>query len=286
MRNIAIKWINHNRREELEALRSVLESLPAQAKLLEIGGGNGFLAQRLAEMGFDIISIDPKPRQPAFYPVQHGHCDNLDFADDSFDAIFSSNVLEHVDDLPAALAEMKRVLKPNGTMIHTMPTPFTTVLTMITQPIGYLFGLGFVFNQIIKFLTSRLRLSPKSCSNDSRGPPSGSVNMSLNRTTVATTLKMLNPLRLIVCPPHGTSPSCLTELRDWRPDAWKKKFQQAGFRVNAVVDLPMTYSRHSVLPFCLITLRKHLAASGKTSCRAFVVQKNQASRDRDMDSTV
>ena len=49
----------------------------------------------------------------------------LAFPDDSFDFIFSSLVFEHIDDVPAAVAEVNRVLRPDGTAwinIHLFPS--------------------------------------------------------------------------------------------------------------------------------------------------------------------
>ncbi|MGI9621977.1 MAG: class I SAM-dependent methyltransferase [Acidimicrobiales bacterium] len=46
---------------------------------------------------------------------------NLPFADSTFDRIIASEVLEHVADDQAALAELTRVLKPNGTLAATVP---------------------------------------------------------------------------------------------------------------------------------------------------------------------
>ena len=45
----------------------------------------------------------------------------LPFSDASFDAIFSSEVFEHIFSLPEILAELHRVLKPGGRMLATCP---------------------------------------------------------------------------------------------------------------------------------------------------------------------
>jgi SAM-dependent methyltransferase len=50
---------------------------------------------------------------------------HLAFPDDAFDFIFSSLVFEHIDDVPAAVAEVNRVLRPQGTAwinIHLFPS--------------------------------------------------------------------------------------------------------------------------------------------------------------------
>ena len=159
MRKIAIRWIDHIRQLDLDVLEETFAlagDLPL--RLLEIGGGNGFVASKLSGLGFNVVSIDPDPRQPSFYHVQQGDCAKLEFPDDSFDIIFSSNVLEHVEDIKTAFAEMKRVLRPEGIMIHTMPTPLNTVLTILTQPAGYAFGIGFVFGQAYKVIKSKFRV--------------------------------------------------------------------------------------------------------------------------------
>lgn len=46
---------------------------------------------------------------------------NLPFRDESFDAVYASHVLEHIDDDEKALSEIRRVLRPNGMAILPVP---------------------------------------------------------------------------------------------------------------------------------------------------------------------
>lgn len=50
-----------------------------------------------------------------------GDATRLPFGDDTFDAVICSEVLEHLPDYHAALAEMRRVLKPQGRLCITVP---------------------------------------------------------------------------------------------------------------------------------------------------------------------
>jgi len=56
--------------------------------------------------------------------VVNGDGTRLSFADDTFDRIICSEVLEHIPDVEAAAAELFRVLKPGGIMAATVPTWF------------------------------------------------------------------------------------------------------------------------------------------------------------------
>ena len=46
---------------------------------------------------------------------------NIEFEDNSFDYIIANHVLEHIEDEKKAISELKRVLKPNGTLIISFP---------------------------------------------------------------------------------------------------------------------------------------------------------------------
>jgi ubiquinone/menaquinone biosynthesis C-methylase UbiE len=65
--------------------------------------------------------------------IVKGEAEALPFENDSFDLVYCSHVLEHVKDEVASLKEMKRVLKPGGTLIIGMPTAAMAVINLFTE---------------------------------------------------------------------------------------------------------------------------------------------------------
>ncbi len=58
--------------------------------------------------------------------------EDLPFADESFDIVYCSDVLEHVNDLEKVISEISRVLKPNGVFLYdTINRTFPSNLVMI-----------------------------------------------------------------------------------------------------------------------------------------------------------
>jgi SAM-dependent methyltransferase len=95
------------------------------AQLGDISGGTGFQARRLAVRGYavtaiDIVQSDPDSMQA--FPVARYDGGRFPCADRSYDAVFSSNVLEHIEEPGLIHRECRRVLKPEGYCVHVVPT--------------------------------------------------------------------------------------------------------------------------------------------------------------------
>ena len=58
------------------------------------------------------------------YLVSIADINKLPFADASFDCVICSEVLEHIPDHKKALKEMDRILKPQGTLVVSVPRYF------------------------------------------------------------------------------------------------------------------------------------------------------------------
>jgi SAM-dependent methyltransferase len=90
-------------------------------KLLEIGAGPGRDSQFFQDNGLDIVCTDLSPEMVAIcqskgltaYVMDFL---NLDFPDESFDAVYALNCLLHVPkaDLKTVLVTIRRLLKPSG----------------------------------------------------------------------------------------------------------------------------------------------------------------------------
>lgn len=127
-----LDFLTRLRSEELDVLAA---STPPGTRVLEFGAGTGEQARLLSDRGFDVVAIDlassgyVRDRQ---FPVIDYDGRRIPLPDSSVDVIFSSNVLEHVEDLATTFAEFRRVLRPDGLGIHAMPTPAWRFWTFVS----------------------------------------------------------------------------------------------------------------------------------------------------------
>ena len=95
-------------------------------RFLVVGCGSGKEAAVLAaELGAQAVGVDLHSRfDPAAAlraELRQGDATHLEFADRTFDFVYSFHVLEHIPDYSRALDEMRRVLAENG--VYCIGTP-------------------------------------------------------------------------------------------------------------------------------------------------------------------
>lgn len=118
-------------------LKAVLGNTPPGGKVLEIGGGQPYVADLLARLGYEVWLVDPydgsgngpiefetyRKASPKVHFVRALFDDKLDaLAPASLDCVYSISVLEHVPDagLLGVFAGQRKFLKPDGVSIHSV----------------------------------------------------------------------------------------------------------------------------------------------------------------------
>ena len=124
--------IMYRTRDVLRRRRLVREALAARAgeRVLDLGCGPGFYtAELLAEVGTHGTVVGVDTSAPMLEAAAsrceglggasflQGSATALDLEDSSFDRALCVQVLEHVGNVPAALAELHRVLRPGGRVL-------------------------------------------------------------------------------------------------------------------------------------------------------------------------
>jgi len=121
----------------VKMLEKLLSDKLRTAKILEIGSGNGFSLCFALLKGLDITGIEPGEREfnGRYYRARellrinnvdekrliNAYAEDLPFEDNTFDAVFSVAVLEHVSDVEKTMSESLRVLKKGGILWANVP---------------------------------------------------------------------------------------------------------------------------------------------------------------------
>ncbi len=95
-------------------------------EILDVGCGTGANLELLSDFG-DASGVDVSAEAVSFCHarglenVKQAIAEALPFADNSFDAATSLDVIEHLDDDVAGLKEIRRILRPNGRVLIVVP---------------------------------------------------------------------------------------------------------------------------------------------------------------------
>ena len=92
--------------------------------VLDVATGTGLVAAALRQRGFRVTGLDQSPgmleiareRFAGAVPLVEGSADDLPFDDASFDHLTFTYLLRYVDDPPATMRELARVVRPGGTV--------------------------------------------------------------------------------------------------------------------------------------------------------------------------
>jgi len=93
----------------------------AGERILDLGCGDGFLTERLAALGCEVVGVDSSPEQVAAtqrrgLEARVARAEALPFVAE-FDAVLSNAVLHWVKDAAGAIAAVRRALRPGGRFV-------------------------------------------------------------------------------------------------------------------------------------------------------------------------
>jgi SAM-dependent methyltransferase len=118
-------WWFRGRRAVIHALLG-REPLPDHPRELDAGCGTGRNIREYAQLG-ETAGVDPSPDAVAFCharglaQVIRSGVEQLPFEDGAFDLVAATDVLEHIPDDLGAAHELRRVTKPGGSLLITVP---------------------------------------------------------------------------------------------------------------------------------------------------------------------
>lgn len=124
--------------------------------LLDVPAGEGALAARLIDAGFEVHCCDLYPEifRLDSVAIQQGNLDGeLPFCDQSFEYVTCLEGLEHIENPQQAMREFARVLKPGGHLIVSVPN----ILNVEERLKWLLYGYTSHFKPISRPAVERLR---------------------------------------------------------------------------------------------------------------------------------
>ena len=110
-------------------MASELAGLAPDAPIIEVGCGDASFTRNLATFSSSVTAIDISEVQieenaaslPAIRFLQHDVAEPFPFADESFEVVWCSEVMEHLFNPLFAMQEMHRILKSGGRLLVTVP---------------------------------------------------------------------------------------------------------------------------------------------------------------------
>lgn len=123
----SLRWVLGRPLPRLTELAS--DAVRGKRRVLEVAAGTGIITAAIAHSSETVVATDYAAGMVEVLSERIGNlglsnvtCEQADiyalpYAEGEFDAVVAANVLHLVPDLPAALAAMRRVLQPGGTIV-------------------------------------------------------------------------------------------------------------------------------------------------------------------------
>ena len=117
----------------IEKVKKYMLGKSRKKVLIDIASGSGYVAIEMAKFGLNVIAIDLTPeainnlnkykKQFSLHSLTIKKCfaEKIPLPDKSVDFIVANAILEHIPNEKEAINEWKRILKPHGKMLITVP---------------------------------------------------------------------------------------------------------------------------------------------------------------------
>lgn len=231
-------------------LQQIINLLPPVGKILEVGAGAGWQSLLLKRHGYEVAAVDiPSSHylQNKIFPVITYNGSHLPFSDNVFDVIFSSNVLEHIQNLNTFENEIWRVLRPSGIAVHILPTTAWRFWTFLGH---YLW----VCRRLLEEFQSITQNEP---------------TLNNNISSIG------NRWRYLFWPNrHGVSGNSLSELYLFSCRSWINHFKSHGWHLYKKKETNIFYTGNQIYYNKLsLKTRKKLAYFLGSSSRIYILKK-------------
>lgn len=261
MRENWTKYLHAIRKREIDIVFSVLPKKQFESGL-EIGAGDGFQTTLLAKHVDKLVSSDLNfKRIKEHLKVPGVEYKALDadairggFPPQSFDLIFSSNVLEHVRNPLEVLSATHPMLKDDGYAVHIIPSRTIKVsYLLLYYPHTALLALDRLVGKL-------------------KGKPffqGSNINLENNINSSAAEKKVSRWRRFLFPAVHGNFNNHKEEFIAFGRNEWEKMFVEAGYSIAHYAKGP-AFSGYG---FSLNVLRKLFEKLGASSEHIFVLKK-------------
>jgi ubiquinone/menaquinone biosynthesis C-methylase UbiE len=239
----------------------VIPLIPKGSRILEIGAGAGWQAERLAKEGCDITAIDLENSplaQHSTWDIQHYDGATAPYPDGSFDVVFSSNVLDHIPHVREFQKEIQRILKPTGIAIHVLPTTSWRLWTIASHYPHYFKQLVFaIIGKMLPESTIKEKIKVEFRTNKLREHIRGFV------TTI------------LFVPRLGEQGNHLTELYFFSRSYRRRFFTATGWKIQSCHPTTLFYSGYKLFGSALsLETRGKLSSLLGSSGVIYVLRKN------------
>ena len=102
------------------------DEVAGRGRMCDVGCGNGYLMQRFAAAGFEVVGVEPDPRARSvalqYGPVYDGSAEAIPVeVGTDIDVVVLSHSLEHARSVRRAMNAIHRIVRPGGAVIVEVP---------------------------------------------------------------------------------------------------------------------------------------------------------------------